>query len=312
MIETLSQQLLTELSEIFGPRLKCDELLSRHTTFGIGGPADAFVTVHTPDEMSDTIALCMKHSAPYFIIGGGSNILVADSGYRGLIIKCAIDRFLRDGCRITVGAGYPLERLIDEACDLGLRGIEMLAGIKGSVGGAIYGNAGAYGGAISDCLESALIAPPGGRPRLEPRNYFAFAYRNSILKRTHEVVLEATLTLSESPAEALKKERDRILEMRAQRHPETDCSAGCFFKNIEKRDEPFGKLSAGMLLEKVGAKDTFVGQAGVFQGHANIIVNLGGARADEVKRLASMLKEKVRDEFGYTLEEEITYVGEFN
>lgn len=312
MLDKLAETIQTSLKRRFGTAAAENEPLSKHTTFGIGGPADMLVTVKSVEEMVDALRLCEQYRAEYFILGGGSNILASDSGYRGIIVKIDIDHFGSSGGKITVGSGHNLEALIDRVCSMGLGGMEMLAGIKGSIGGAVYGNAGAYGGTISDHLVSATVVRPGGQPRAEPKKYFEFSYRSSILKRTREIVLEVNFELPSDSAERLNERKNEILELRAERHPETDCSAGCFFKNIEKEDEPYGKLAAGLLLEKVGAKEARVGGAGVHVNHANIIVNLGGATAEDVSELAAMLKKRVKDRFGYTLEEEITYLGNFN
>jgi UDP-N-acetylmuramate dehydrogenase len=301
-----------DLRTRFGDRLICNEPMHRHTTFGVGGPADLFIEVTTVEEMTTAINLCKQHDAEFFLVGGGSNLLISDEGYRGVIIKSNLCDFSRSGSDVTVGSGHNLEALIDKVCSLGLAGLESLAGIKGTVGGAVYGNAGAYGGTIADHMTSALIALPGDQPRVEDKKYFEFSYRNSILKRTREVVLEVYFRFPDGSAEQLNARKQEILEMREQRHPTTDCSAGCFFKNIEKADEKYGKLSAGALLDKVGAKEITFGNAGVFKGHANILVNLGGAKADEIRELASRLKKMVEDQFGYTLEEEITYLGNFS
>ncbi len=301
-----------ELSLHFGQRLIRGESLSGHTTFGIGGPADLFVEVTDIDEMVTAVNMCERYGQEYFVMGGGSNVLVSDNGYRGIVIKSGIRHFSRDGSDVTVGSGTDLDEFVDRVCSLGLAGVEMLAGIKGTVGGAIFGNAGAYGGSISDCLVWARVLRPGEHPRQEDKNYFAFSYRNSILKRTREILLEARFRFDDGSAEDLQTKRREILQLRESRLPTTDCSAGCFFKNIEKPDEKYGKLSAGMLLEQVGAKEMTVRQAGVFQRHANILVNLGGAKADDIRELARILKQKVKDRFGYTLEEEITYLGNFS
>jgi len=312
MLDRLIETLHSSLKARFGAVAVEDEPLSKHTTFGIGGPADMLVTITLVEDMVDALKLCEQHRAEYFILGGGSNLLVSDSGYRGIVIKTQIEHFRNSGGNLTVGSGHELESMIDKVCALGLGGMEMLIGIKGSVGGAIYGNAGAYGGTISDHFVSATIVTPGQQPRMEPKKYFEFSYRNSILKRSREIILEANFELPADSTERLTERKREILNLRAERHPETDCSAGCFFKNIEKPDEKYGKLSAGMLLEKVGAKDASVGKAGVHQNHANILVNLGGARAEDVRELAAMLKKRVKDKFGYTLEEEITYLGSFS
>ena len=312
MIDKSGTTLFEDLSAQFGSKLIREEPLSRHTTFGVGGPADLFIEVTSVDEMVTAVNLCELHGQEYFIIGGGSNLLVSDSGYRGVVLKSGVCRFQRDGTDVTVGSGFNLEEFVDRVCSLDLAGVETLAGIKGTVGGAVFGNAGAYGGSISDCFVSARILKPGEAPRVEGKNYFEFSYRNSILKRTREIVLEVSFRfLNGSAAQLLKKKQD-ILQTREEKHPTTDCSAGCFFKNIEKPDEKYGKLSTGMLLERIGAKEMRVGEAGVFPNHANILVNLGGAKADDIRELAMVLKKKVKDQFGYSLEEEITYLGDFN
>ncbi len=306
--DTLSE----ELSSRFGSRLLRAEPLSGHTTFGVGGPADFFLDVTEIDEMVAAVNLCEQHGVDYFILGGGSNLLVSDDGYRGVLLKSGISHIHHDGNDITVGSGFNLDEFVDRVCSLGLAGIEMLAGIKGSVGGAVYGNAGAYGGSISDCLISANLLKPGETPRLVDKNYFEFSYRSSILKRTRDIVLEVNFRFRDGSAEELKRKRQDVLQSREKRLPKTDCSAGCFFKNIEKPDEEHGKLSTGMLLEKIGAREMMVGKAGVYPEHANILVNLGGAKADDIRELAMKLKREVKDRFGYDLVEEITYLGNFS
>ncbi|MCK4657325.1 MAG: UDP-N-acetylmuramate dehydrogenase [candidate division Zixibacteria bacterium] len=312
MLDKSGTSLFKDLSAQFGSKLIREEPLSRHTTFGVGGPADLFIEVTSADEMVTGVNLCEQHGQKYFIIGGGSNLLVSDNGYHGVVLKSSICHYEREGTDVIVGSGFNLEEFVDRVCSLGLAGAETLAGIKGTVGGAVYGNAGAYGGSISDCFVSAKILKPGEAPRVEGKNYFEFSYRNSILKRTREIVLEVSFRFLNGSSEQLLKKKQEILQTREEKHPTTDCSAGCFFKNIEKPDEKYGKLSTGMLLERVGAKEITFGKAGVFPYHANILVNLGGAKADDIRELAMILKKKVKDQFGYSLEEEITYLGDFN
>lgn len=312
MLDKSGTSIFEDLSAQFGSKLIREEPLSRHTTFGVGGPADLFIEVTSVDEMVTAVNLCERHGQDYFIIGGGSNLLVSDNGYRGVMLKSSICHFEREGADVTVGSGFNLEEFVERLCSLGLAGVETLAGIKGTVGGAIFGNAGAYGGSISDCFASAKILKPGETPRLEGKNYFEFSYRDSILKRSREIVLDVSFRFLNGSAEQLLMKRQEILQTREERHPTIDCSAGCFFKNIEKPDEKYGKLSTGMLLERVGAKEMTVGKAGVFPYHANILVNLGDAKADDIRELAMILKKKVKDQFGYSLEEEITYLGDFS
>ncbi len=294
----------------FGNKFYENHNLARYTTFGIGGPARYFVNCTERRELVDAAAMAVEQKLRFFVIGGGSNLLISDDGYSGLIIHVASEDLRIEDEYIMVDAGYDWESLVDRACRNGWGGLESMAGIKGSVGGAVYGNAGAFGTSIADILIEAEIFKPGHEPRWESNNYFAFSYRNSILKQSREIVLRVKLKYSKDDPEKLLKKQDEILELRSQRHPEKNCSAGCFFKNIEKADEPFGKLAAGFLLEKVGAKKMKIGGAQVFEKHANILMNSGKATAKEVLELAEILKKRVKDEYGYKLQEEITYLGD--
>jgi len=305
-----AEALCAELSRDFGDRFFRDRSLAGYTTFKIGGPARFFVECREQEEIIAAVNLAHRLNLKYFILGGGSNLLVSDEGYSGLVIYVATRRIVLEDESVVVDAGYDWEKLVDFFCERGLQGIEMMAGIKGTVGGAVYGNAGAYGSSLSSVLLEAEIFAAGQPPRWEKNNYFAFSYRNSILKKTREVVLRARLGFHRDEPEALQAKKAEILALRAQKHPDWDCSAGCFFKNIEKADEPHGKLAAGMLLEQVGAKTMRVGDAKVFEKHANILINSGSATAADIRRLAKLLKEKVKAEYGYELEEEITFLGD--
>ncbi|NIP41491.1 MAG: UDP-N-acetylmuramate dehydrogenase [candidate division Zixibacteria bacterium] len=295
----------------FGENFRENHILADYTTFKIGGPARMFIKCEARDDIIDAVNMAYDNNLRFFIVGGGSNLLISDNGYPGLIIHIANTGIEVTNEYIEAEAGYDWEELVDYSCRNGLGGLVGMAGIKGQVGGAVHGNAGAFGTSVADILIEAEILKPGGEPRWEANKYFAFSYRNSILKKTNEIVLRARFRyVSEKPVVLLKKQ-DEILELRNQRHPRKDCSAGCFFKNIEKADEPYGKLAAGFLLEKVGAKGMHIGGAGVFEKHANILINASGkARAEDVRKLAEALKKKVKDEYGYNLEEEITFLGD--
>ena len=184
---------------------------------------------------------------------------------------------------------------------------------------AVFPSQGGFGGrclpkdlmAFIKTCEKASYEPKFLKQIWESNKYFAFSYRNSILKQTKEIVLQAKLRYNREEPEELLRKQEEILKLRNQKHPTTDCSAGCFFKNIEKPDEPYGKLAAGFLLEKVGAKEMQIGGAGVFERHANILINSSGtASAADVRKLAEILKKRVKDKFGYNLEEEITFLGD--
>ncbi|NMC45065.1 MAG: UDP-N-acetylenolpyruvoylglucosamine reductase, partial [candidate division Zixibacteria bacterium] len=185
------------------------------------------------------------------------------------------------------------------------------AGIWGTVGGAIYGNAGAFGSQIGSRLVRAEIVDGTGSVRVETREYFQFAYRWSRLKETGEIVATAEIGLDPGDRRAIEKRTEEIRLLRREKHPDRPCSAGCFFKNIEDPRQPGGKLPAGKLLEEVGAKDMHVGGAAVFANHANIIINSGRATSKEIRQLADILKQRVKEKFGVELEEEVICLGHF-
>jgi len=297
------------LKSRFRDELKVNEPLGPYTTFGIGGPADFFVRARTPEMLVWAYNSARELGLRYFILGGGSNILVGDDGFRGLVIRSELTEMLRDGDRVTVGSGVKFDALVDWAADHNLEGLAFAAGIAGSVGGAIYGNAGCYGREIGDLVVEATLMTPSGELKIADREYCGFRYRHSRLKDSGDIVLTVTLQLRPGDREQVRKEADEHRQHRALRHPTNDCSAGCFFKNIEDAGAPHGKIAAGQLLEQVGAKTEREGGAAVHAGHANILINAGGATAEEVLTLARRLRRKVKDKLGYELSREIIYLG---
>lgn len=299
------------LMEKFGDLITEDEPLSAHNTFGTGGKARLFANVHTTGELAAVVHIAEELKIPYFMLGGGSNMLISDDGYNGLIIKNSIMGLNLEGTEITVGAGEDLQRLVDFATENGLSGLEFAAGIWGTVGGAIFGNAGAYGSEIGSVLKWGELVDRKGSVRVEPASYFEFDYRTSKLKQTREFVARAGIALSPGDKNEIARKVAEILRTRKDKLPETEHSAGCFFKNIPDKREKFGKLPAGKLLEEVGAKEMRFGGAYVYDKHANIIINDGTANSHEIKRLAEMLKKRVKEKFGIELAEEITFLGDF-
>lgn len=293
-----------------GP-VKKNERLSAYTTFRTGGEADLFIDVTDADQLSRVVILARRMELPFFIIGGGSNLLVSDAGYRGLIIRNSIRRLEVKDTDLFAGAGESLDETVDFSTTRSLTGLEFAAGIWGTVGGAIYGNAGAFGSQIGAVLKYAELVDPDGNIRIEQNRYFQFSYRHSILKETDETIVYACLQMVSGDREAIRKRTEEIRQLRTHKHPTTPCSAGCFFKNIEDSSQPNGKLAAGKLLDEVGAKDMRVGGAAVFGEHANIIINTGQATSKDIRQLADILKEKVKKKFGIELTEEIRCLGEF-
>ncbi len=300
------------LIEAFGRRLEFDKGLAQFTSFNTGGPARYFFSAQTIDHIVRVVQTAKKLSLPYFILGGGSNVLVSDRGYDGLVIKVDIRGLELIGKdEIKCGAGEELIALVNFAAENSLTGLEFASGIWGTVGGAIYGNAGAFGGEIGSMLtEIALVDGEGTVKRVDP-DYCRFSYRNSYLKTTGEIIVQAHLRLKKGNVSQIKKKVSEILALRTIKHPTDGLSAGCFFKNVPDPNEKHGKLPAGRLLEQVGAKQLAVGGARVFEKHANIIVNTGTATSQDIRRLADILKQKVYEQFGIRLQEEVIQLGKF-
>ncbi len=296
----------------FGDQLEFDKSLAPLTSFKTGGNAAYFISVDSEDEMTRVVRETKKSGLPFFLIGGGSNLLVSDSGFEGLIIKVEImDLTIRESKTINCGAGVDLMDLVDFASDNSLSGLEFASGIWGTVGGAIFGNAGAYGGEMGDIVTEATLVDKDGNIRIVDKDYCKFQYRDSNFKKTKEIITSARLKLIDGDRESIKAKVKDILSSRNEKHPNEN-TCGCFFKNIPDSGEKYGKLPAGKLLEEIGAKNISVGGAKIFDKHANMIVNSGNATSAEISELAKMLKQRVFDKFGIELEEEVTRLGKFN
>lgn len=305
------------------------EPLAIHTVFKIGGPAERFTVVGAADEFARAVTDAMERGVPWRVLGAGSNVLVADSGFPGVIIHPTGGRIDVEGERVTVEAGVAMSRLVAELLRHGLRGFEWAIGVPGSVGGSVRGNAGCFGGEMKDVVESAEVfdAVRGRRIALSAGE-LDFGYRESVFKRRPElVILSVTIRLTRGdPAEGaglvrgFTAERVRSQDLGSQ-------SAGCVFKNIRwdrpavRREAlleafpefaPFGDspgVSAGFLIDRAGLKGRRVGGAMISERHANFIVNTGAATADDVRMLIGIAKDAVRDRYGLGLEEEIQYIG---
>ncbi len=291
--------------------IEINKPLSPLNTFGTGGSARLFAEVTSREQLSELVRRAYNSGIPIFMLGGGSNILISDSGFDGLIIRNSIKSLSRDGDFIISGAGESLEDLMKFATENSLSGLEFAAGIWGTVGGAIYGNAGAYGSDISTVFVTAQLVDRYGNMREEDATYFDFAYRFSNLKVTHEFVTEAKFALKKGKKELIQSRVDEIFALRNEKLPMNEKSAGCFFRNIVDNTKEYGKLPAGKLLEEVGAKEIRYGGAAIFERHANIIINTGSATSEDIRQLASILKRKVMEKFEIELQEEINYLGPF-
>jgi UDP-N-acetylmuramate dehydrogenase len=289
-----------------GRPLRTSISLREHSTFRIGGRADYFFCARTLPELRESLRFARDRAISHYLIGAGTNLLFDDDGYRGLIIKNevrGIDR-AAGGTRVRVLAGSSLADLVDFSREEGLEGLEFAAGIPGTVGGAVFGNAGAWGSAVGQRLVEGLLLDESGADLRLASHGFEFGYRQSVLKRRHLIMLEAVFELRPGDKRAIQERIDENLAKRRAPCPTKKMAyCGSFFKNPVLLDGT--KLAAGRLLEKVGAKELTCGGAAVYAGHANFIINLGKATAADVSGLARELKARVEREFGIVLEEEV-------
>lgn len=299
------------LAHAFAHRLRRQEPLSRHSTFHVGGPADLFLTTHTADELETAVRLAGAAGIPTRVLGSGANILPADGGVRGLVIRNVSRRFAleADGTRVTVEAGMVLPVLARRTARAGLDGLTWGCGVPGTVGGAVTNNAGCYGASMSDHLMSVRTVDATGAVREWPAQALTFAYRSSPFKaqpgreaQIPAVVLSATFQLQPGDPGALLDQVQRWLVQRAATQPLDHPSAGSFFKN------PPGD-HAGRLIELVGMKGRCLGGAQVSIKHANFFINRGQATAMDLFRLAGEVRQEVERQTGVCLEREVELIG---
>ncbi|MCC6348560.1 MAG: UDP-N-acetylmuramate dehydrogenase [Candidatus Eisenbacteria bacterium] len=311
----------SRLREAVGDALLTDEPLRHHTTFRIGGPADWFVAARTPESLVAALSAAHALELPVFLLGGGSNLLVSDEGFRGLVVRNACEDVQFDGTAALVGCGADYLEFLRRCQRRGLAGLAYAAGIPGSVGGAVFGNAGCYGQDIgSRVVECSVASLDGSRLETLPAAWFEFAYRDSRLKREPRVLLSCLLKLEAGDPAQIQREMDEKLEIRRVKHPQwrEEPTAGSYFKNLPPGFQVPGlphspgthRVAAGALLDACDARGMRVGDAMVFAKHANILVNAGRATARDVLTLAERLKSLVRERFGVELEEEVMFLGE--
>lgn len=284
-------------------RVKVEELMSKHTTFKIGGPADLFYEAKTKKELVKAIKLVRELKVPYFILGGGSNVLVSDKGIRGIVIKMKNDKWSMANGKLKVAAAVSLPLLVQETARRGLSGLEFCKGIPGTIGGAIVGNAGTKNEGIGSLVEKVEVLDQDGKIKTISRKDCRFSYRESRFKDGSEIILAVVLKLTRDKPTNIKQKLKKYLQIRASQ-PQ-DSSAGSIFRN------PSLGLPVGKLIEEVGLKGKKVGQAQISGKHANFIVNLGGAKSTDVLKLISLAKKEVKKKFGINLVEEIKIMGEF-
>ncbi len=314
---------MTDIEEKL-PNLKKDVSLSRYTTFHIGGNAKYFIEAGSKEEVERAIIIAKDNDLPFLVLGNGSNILVSDDGYDGLVIKMSGRKIASGGEIVIAESGVLLPSLVLFCAKSGLAGLEWASGIPGTVGGAVRGNAGAFGESMADSIVEVIVIDAGtGKVSTMRNDECEFGYRESLFKRYPElVVVEAKMKFSKDDPEEVQAKANQYLDYRKERHPR-EPSAGSVFKapelSDEKRAEMFERfpeieklgiiVPAAFLIDKCGLKGKRLGDAMVSDLHANFVINVGEAKAEDVKRLISLIKEKVKEEFGVSLEEEIQYVG---
>jgi UDP-N-acetylmuramate dehydrogenase len=318
--------MLSRLRAIPGLEISEDIPLQRCTRFAIGGPARWLVDVSTEAALAAAIAE-IRHAGvpfagiPFTVIGGGTNLIVSDEGFPGVALRYTASHMDISGAEIRVESGATLQSLVDFSIQRGLGGLETMTGIPGWVGGAIYGNAGAYGHSIQERVESVRIFD-GCHFRDVDNAACRFAYRESVFKERKDwIVTSATLRLQPADSAALRTTADGILKIRNEKYPPSMRCAGSIFKNLILNQLPEqvraqipanvireGKAPSAFFLERAGAKGMVNGAIRVADYHANLIYNSGGGSAAEVRQLIQVLKSRVRDLFGLELEEEVQYV----
>lgn len=300
-----STYLTRRLRQIVGEdNVLSDEPMSEHTTFEIGGPADIFVTPDDASEVAEVISACRDANAPYFVLGCGSDLLVSDKGYRGVIVSLTegLIGVTVDGREMSCQAGVGLREASEMACELGLSGLEFACGIPGSIGGACFMNAGAYEGCIADVLKSVRVLLADGTVDTLGVDELDLGYRKSRIADEGMVVLSATFALKKGDQEEIRAKMDDLTAKREDKQPLELPSAGSTFKRPEG-------YFAGKLISDAGLKGWQAGGAAVSKKHAGFVVNVGGATAADVHAVIEHVQDEVERQFGVRLEPEVRFLG---
>ena len=301
----MSDEIVTRLINITGKdNVRINEPMKNHTTFKIGGPAQYYVTPESVTQIQEVVSLCRDVNIPLHVIGNGSNILVGDDGVDGVVLalfNTFSDYEIKDNV-ITAQAGMSLIKLAVIALREGLTGMEFASGIPGSVGGAVYMNAGAYDGQMKDVVTSVTVLDEAGNIRILGRDELDMGYRTSAVAKHNMIVLQVIIELKAGDKEQIKDRMKQLTELRKQKQPLEYPSAGSTFK------WPEGYF-AGKLIADAGLKGYSIGGAAVSEKHAGFVVNMGGATAKDVVELTDYIKKRIIEQFGVTLELEIKKVG---
>lgn len=303
----MKQRLIEELTELLGnDRVLTNEPMSRHTTFRIGGPADLFLLPNTVEEIKKIREICIQEQESYFILGNGSNLLVSDSGFRGVIIQTYRNLAqiqVEEDC-IRAQAGALLSGIAQAAKAASLTGFEFAAGIPGTLGGAVVMNAGAYGGEMKDVLKEVTVLDSEGQIRRIPAGKLAMGYRTSVIKEAGYMVLEAVISLKKGDPDQIRETMKDLTQRRISKQPLEYPSAGSTFKRPEG-------YFAGKLIMDSGLRGYTHGGAQVSEKHCGFVINTGGATARDVCELMEHVQKTVYEKYNVKLEPEVKFLGDF-
>jgi len=303
----VNQEIRKMFCDLLGEdRVFTEELMSQHTTFKIGGPADYFLVPEKSEDVGAIVRLCKKEGIPYFILGNGSNLLVSDKGYQGVVVQLYrnFGQIRVEDSRIHAQAGALLSGIAAAAREASLTGFEFAGGIPGTLGGAVVMNAGAYGGEMKDVLKEVTVLTPEGGVLTLQADELHMGYRTSVIKEAGYIVLEAVISLEKGDQEEIRSRMQELAGMRTSKQPLSYPSAGSTFKRPEG-------YFAGKLIMDSGLRGYQVGGAQVSEKHCGFVINTGNATAKDVTTLMSDVQRIVLEKFGVKLEPEVKFLGEF-
>ena len=284
----------------------CNEPMSRHTTFRVGGEAKCLVRITDKEQLKKLVPYLHMTGQEYFILGNGSNLLVGDRGYSGIVVKLEDkrDSIIVEGERMKVSAGTLLSRAAAKARDHGLGGMEFASGIPGTMGGAIVMNAGAYGGEMKQIVESVEVMNREGEILVLDNDTMEFGYRTSVVKKRPFIVLEVVLALQKGDKDGISGRMEELARQRKEKQPLEYASAGSTFKRPEG-------YFAGKLIMDAGLRGFSIGGARVSEKHCGFIINTGNATAEDIRDVIEEVQCRVKEKFGVALEKEVIYLGDF-
>lgn len=303
----LSSTFIENLSRIVPKEnIVLNELMSRHTTFRVGGEAACLIKVSDSRELSKIITFLKQTEHDFFVLGNGSNLLVSDNGYDGVVLKLEgeFSEIHTDGLKLVSGAGVSLAKAAKTAMEEGLTGMEFASGIPGTLGGAIVMNAGAYDGEMKQIVKEVTVMDQEGNILVLDNETMEFGYRTSVIKNRPFIVLSAVLMLQEGKSEEIKAKMDDFAERRREKQPLEYASAGSTFKRPEG-------YFAGKLIMDAGLRGFSIGGAQVSEKHCGFIINTGNASATDISELIAEVQDRVKEQFGVMLEPEVIRIGQF-